>query len=271
MTPRRLRAGLALVATLTLLGASTTVVAAAAPGNDDIATPTSIPGIPFDDSLSTVEATSASLDPDLCVTNGHTVWYEYASPATEILLFDTFGSDFDTVVHVGTPAIGGGIDVIACVDDSGGTLQSAVAFTAEAGVTYLVAVGSFADAAGGNLSVHLDVAPPPIELEASIDQVGAFDRYGVATIHGTVTCSAPAAWAEVNVSLAQRVGRSTIRGYTWLGLEGCGPTPTPWSSEIWSPDGRYAGGRATVYVMVVACDFLGCVEGQFDASVQLKH
>lgn len=192
MTPHSGRLGLAFLATFALLVSTVGVVAAAAPDNDAAALPTVIADVPFSDSLDTTEATSEPVDPGTCVANSHTVWYQLTATTTEDLLVHTFGSDFDIVVHVGTPAGGGAMDVIACVDDSGGTLQAAVRFLAEAGTTYLIAVGSFLDSNGGNLVLDLDVAPPPLEIELTIEAIGSFHPTGIARIGGTVTCSVPA-------------------------------------------------------------------------------
>jgi hypothetical protein len=77
-------------------------VAHAAPANDDIASATVIPGLPFaDDPLDTTEATTAPDDPD-CVGNGPTVWYAFTPAADVSVLVNTFGSDYDTTLSAYT-------------------------------------------------------------------------------------------------------------------------------------------------------------------------
>ena len=271
MTGRSRRIALAVVATLALTALSIGTAAAAVPGNDGAGTPTNIASLPFSDALVTTDATSESVDPTDCVTNGHTVWYQFTATTTQDLLLDTFGSDFDTVVHVGTPNGLGGMTVIGCNDDAGGTVQSAVRFTATAGTTYLIAIGSFADSAGGNLDVHLDVAPPPLVINVTIDSGGSFNGYGIATIHGSVTCSQPILFAKSFADLSQRVGRITIRGFGDLGLDSCGPAPSQWTSQVSSPDGRFAGGKASANVFIDACGVIDCTGASASRVVQLRH
>ena len=182
MTGRSRRVATILLATLALTASSIGTAVAAVPGNDNAASPSTIASLPFSDALLTTDATTEAVDPADCATNGHTVWYQFTAATTTDLLLDTFGSDYDTVVHVGTPNGLGGMTVIACNDDAGGSVQSAVRFTADAGTTYLIAIGSFGDKdLGGNLIVHLDVAPPPLTISVTIDSGGSFNEIGRAS------------------------------------------------------------------------------------------
>ena len=87
--------------TLALVGP----VAAAAPSNDDIATPTAIT-LPSTTAQSTVEATSGPTDPADCGAGGPTVWFSYTAAVDGQLQIQTFGSDFDTVLVLGTSGWG---------------------------------------------------------------------------------------------------------------------------------------------------------------------
>ena len=58
-------------------------------------------------------ATRRRTDPDRA-----TVWYSFTPDADGDYLADTFGSDYDTTLYVGTPDGAGGIDVIGCIDDN---------------------------------------------------------------------------------------------------------------------------------------------------------
>jgi hypothetical protein len=81
---------------------------------------------------------------------GHTVWYTVAGTGGEIAI-DTAGSEFDTVLGVYTRD-GSGFTQVACVDDvfseEGGSLQAALTFASEAGVTYFVQAGGYAESSG---------------------------------------------------------------------------------------------------------------------------
>jgi len=141
-----------------------TTVAGAAPANDEIANATVITALPFTDGplTTTTTATTAPDDPS-CVGNGPTVWYTF-TPATDLsMIVHTFGSKYDTTVSVytGTP---GALTQLACNDDFQ-SLQSRVAFSAVAGTTYYIMVGSYHGSRGGRL---LFWAVEPAPLEASV-------------------------------------------------------------------------------------------------------
>jgi len=133
------------------------------PQNDEIADATVITALPFTDGpLNTTGATTAPDDPS-CVGNGPTVWYTF-TPATDLsMIVHTFGSKYDTTVSVytGTP---GALTQLACNDDFQ-SLQSRVAFSAVAGTTYYIMVGSYHGSRGGRL---LFWAVEPAPLEASV-------------------------------------------------------------------------------------------------------
>jgi hypothetical protein len=68
-----------------------------------------------------------------------TVWYSFTAEFNGTALVNTNGSDYDTVLAVWTRS--GGWNEIACDDDSGTDLDSAVAFSFTAGTTYYIQVG----------------------------------------------------------------------------------------------------------------------------------
>jgi len=146
-----------------------TTVAQAAPAHDEITNATVITALPFtDDPLYTTAATTAADDP-FCHGRGHTVWYVVTPTADLSVIVHTFGSKYDTTVSVytGTP---GALTQLACNDDSyvnGAfrSLQSRVVFSAVAGTTYYIMVGSWDSTPGGRL---LFWAVEPTPLEASV-------------------------------------------------------------------------------------------------------
>ena len=77
---------------------------------------------------------------------GRTLWYTVEGTGDPVTI-DTAGSGIDTLIGVFVPT-GSGFDEIACNDDVefepiGSTLQAAVTFDTEEGVTYYVEVGGF--------------------------------------------------------------------------------------------------------------------------------
>src|SRR6266545_3924344 len=73
---------------LALLHAS---AALAQPANDDFDSATVIAALPFSDSISTADATTAGDDPS-CTGNEHTVWYAFTPTQDGIIMADTVGS-----------------------------------------------------------------------------------------------------------------------------------------------------------------------------------
>jgi hypothetical protein len=133
--------------TLALFGLPNTAIAQ--PTNDDFDNATVVTEpLPFADSISTVDATTAADDPE-CAGNGHTVWYTYTPSAAGSVNANTFGSDYDTTLSVYT-GTRGALTQIACNDDFGG-VQSSVTWEVVAGTTYYLMAGSFFDSPGGNL------------------------------------------------------------------------------------------------------------------------
>lgn len=132
---------------------------AQAPPNDTCSAAMEITTARRRDDLDVSRATSDPTDPATtcaCSTNGASVWYRFTAPTSAPVTIDTFGSSYDTVLSVFTGGSCRGLTPVAsCNDDSDGTLQSKVSFTATVGVTYLIEIASFCGAPAGHL--HLDV------------------------------------------------------------------------------------------------------------------
>ena len=75
------------------------------------------------------------------------VWWEWTAETDGAATFDTFGSDYDTVLAVYTGDSVGNLTLVAENDDSEG-LQSRVDFNAGAGETYMIAVDGYNSAEG---------------------------------------------------------------------------------------------------------------------------
>jgi hypothetical protein len=107
-------------------------------------------------------ATANVTDPQVCPFAGfppsdHTVWYQFVAPTDLDVEVNTFGSDYDTTLYVLL-----GDEVIACNDDAQ-EVQSQAIFSATAGTTYDLMIGSFdgSDAGFLTLSVLESAVPPP--------------------------------------------------------------------------------------------------------------
>jgi len=157
-------------------------VSAAPPGNDSISSPTVVGALPYSDGPhDTTEATTGATDPTTCFgePDRATVWYSFTPASSGSYAADTFGSDYDTTLYVGTPDGAGGINVIGCNDDAK-DLQSALSWQATAGTTYLLTVGTCCGGGvvgqaggGGMLTFHVDVAPPPPTVSITVDSAGS--------------------------------------------------------------------------------------------------
>lgn len=201
------------------------------------------------DTIDTTEASTAPDDPE-CSGQGPTVWYSFTPEVSTFIGANTFGSEYDTTLSAYVEEEGSLLQ-IACNDDSIG-VQSRIRFNAEAHVTYLFMVGAFGSGPGGNMTFNLIEAPPPVQIELAIDSRGTFiPSTGIATLRGTVTCTGSAG-VYIDGSLRQRVGRLFIDGYG-SNFFSCDGT-TPWSMEVSSDDGLFAGGRADANVFAAVFD-----------------
>jgi hypothetical protein len=258
-----------------LMTAFVAPASAAAPSNDAIGSPRLVTGIPYSDGpYDTTEATTGATDPD-CFggPDRSTVWYSFTPGTSGRFAADTFGSNYDTTLQLGTPNGSGGIDIISCNDDAQ-DLQSRVAWDATDGTTYLLAVGTCCGdgvvgqaGGGGSLTFHVDVAPPAPSASITLDRTGSFNSAGVATIHGTIACT-NTDFVDIMADASQRVGRRVLRGF--------GETITDcasgrWSLDITSGDGKYLGGSLSVRLDVNACNRIECAFTSVEGTVRLKR
>ncbi len=134
--------------------------ALAVPVNDDLGDASAVIGLPFSDSVDASDATIEPGEPvegdELCPPRSSTVWYEVTLETSQEVAIDTTGSDYDTTLAVYTGSDYGDLSVVGCNDDTFFGLQAALSFAAEAGVTYLVQVGSFGEGPAGMLQVSFD-------------------------------------------------------------------------------------------------------------------
>ena len=248
---RRLGAGvaLALASTLALALAASSPAAAAPPGNNDFDSAVLLTALPFEVTADTTEATLADDDPTCVGLDTHTVWYDLVLAEDTDVILDTFGSDYDTTLSVFT-GDRGALQFIDCNDDSG-SLQSRLSFSATAGVTYRIMVGSFFDSPGGNLVLHGQVPPPPMKLTIALNPSGTVTSAGLATIRGTLTCSRPGN-ITVTGTLRQQIGNKvTVASYRTL--VACTASAS-WQASTFGETGVFKRGAVTVVAIAEFVD-----------------
>jgi hypothetical protein len=76
----------------------------------------------------------------------HTAWWTFEGTGGDVTV-DTAGSNFDTAIGVYAD-VGGELVQVACVDDTGESLQAAATIATDAGVTYYVQAGGFGGSFG---------------------------------------------------------------------------------------------------------------------------
>ncbi len=255
--------------TLLTLAVFASAAQAVAPANDEIAAATEVRSLPFTDTLSTTEATTATDDP-FCSGSGQTVWYTWTPSADVRLDANTFGSSYDTTISVytGSP---GALTQIACNDDTQG-LQSQVVIDATGGQTYYIMAGSFFSASGGDLTLTLREAPPrppDPEVSLTIDRAGTVDANGLATVSGTVTCNQP-----LSVSLFGSLSQTFARRFTIQGFGGSGVSCTPpsasWKLTVFAFNNRFGPGPAQANMSTFACNNTGCASDHKAADITLR-
>lgn len=126
------------------------------PSNDAFSSATVIGSLPFEDNVSTAEATlEANEPPSACAFDEtKTVWYSFTPVSSITVASDTVGSDFDTVLSVWKGTSLADLELIACSDDSVTGLTSKVHFRARSSTTYYIRVAGFART-GGSLTLRM--------------------------------------------------------------------------------------------------------------------
>ncbi len=180
-----LRRAFAIVIFLCLFGLAVGASSAwAAPANDNFSSAEVISGAAGFATGTNVLATEEAGEPDHNGNSGGaSVWYSWTAPASGLLVVDTFGSNFDTVLGVYTGTSVGALTVLDTNDQADGTCQSRVGVKVVAGQTYRVAVDGYADQSDadvGQVLLHwsLTVAPGNDVFSAAT---------ALATNEGTIT------------------------------------------------------------------------------------
>lgn len=247
---------------LTTLGLAVPA-SAAPPGNDVYAGRIVVGSVPFTTTQDTTEATTDADDAELNAGCGApatdaSVWYEVTAASDGAMVADVSSSDYSAgvLVGVGSP---GSFSIVACG-------PGATAWSTTAGETYAVLVIDDQFDGGGNggaMSLTIDQAPPPPEIDVTVNPKGQFTRTGDAIVSGTVTCTGQADFAFLDSQLTQAVGRVKIIGFGGMELT-CDGTTRPWSLQITADNGIFRGGKAASITFAVAC-------GSFDCGVDFEE
>jgi hypothetical protein len=136
---------------------------------------------------------------------GASVWYRWQATTNGTAIFNTVGSDFDTLLAVYTGESVGSLTTIARNNDFNGQPQSRVSFAATQGTTYYIAVDGFNGTTG---NIQLNWNPPPNDDFANAQLIsGTF---------GTVLGSNAGASREANEPThGGNVGGASV-WYRWI-------------------------------------------------------
>jgi hypothetical protein len=255
---------------LLIVATASPVLAAPPPGNDDYAGRIAIGALPFSDSLDTTKAGTDADDQELNANCGApatdaSVWYELTASSDAVVLVDVSASTYSAgvIVATGSP---GSFSLLACG-------PGAVAFGTVTGETYaILAFDDQLDGAGngGTLNIVVDLAPPPPEVDVTVNPTGTFNATtGSATISGTVTCSGEVEFTFLDVQVRQRVGRFVVEGFGSTDFPCDGATHS-WSVEVFTPNGLFKGGPTVTVTFAVACGIFECGFDEQQVKVTLK-
>ncbi|MBN2500379.1 MAG: C39 family peptidase [Anaerolineales bacterium] len=119
--------------------------------NDDLANAYAVTEpLPYNNAQNTFGA-SMETGEDMhmsCGVPGASVWYTFTPSTSGTYTIDTFGSGFDTILHVFEGTAYNDLSLVDCNDDSQGTYQSKLNAELTAGVTYAINVSGYAGVSG---------------------------------------------------------------------------------------------------------------------------
>src|SRR5687768_14618221 len=122
-----------------------------------------VTALPFTHSTDTELAEIHAMEPNsTCILlGGDSVWYNFTAADDQLLVVDTIGSDFDTVIDVFEGTLSANpadpfdaLTVAGCNDNHGSSLQSRLVFAVTTGESYLIRVSSSLTGSGGPLTLN---------------------------------------------------------------------------------------------------------------------
>jgi hypothetical protein len=177
--------------------------------------------------------------------------------------------DLSTVAYVNADATGavstayGVFREIFTANDAGG-LDCAPSQC----VLVVANIGNQSEAASAELGFDASVPPPPIlQITATIDPTGSFDKAGNVTVTGTVSCNMPAD-ILADVTATQRAGRALLHaeGFADIACDG----PTHFAVALEPYDGIFRGGSAAITLDYNSFSGRRNIFGSVQQTVQLR-
>ncbi len=154
----------ALAVVLAMAAALPIVLAyATPPANDNFADAIVISSLPYNVNAQSVSDSTFETvggEPQPCYPVASTVWYSFTPNQAGVVNINTAGSTYDTVAAVYTGTSLNGLTQVACNDDTGPLLTSAVQFSATSGETYWIQIGSV-DVPPADLTLNIVWATTP--------------------------------------------------------------------------------------------------------------
>ncbi|HEX2906122.1 MAG TPA: hypothetical protein VHO69_04635, partial [Phototrophicaceae bacterium] len=170
------------------------IINATPPANNDFANAPII-DFPYIHTADTRWATTQSGEktPSCGYNDGKSVWYKYVAPYNDTLTFNTWGSNFNTVLSVWRGTSLSGLTEVVC--DS---YQSGVSFAVTSGTTYYIRVSGWNKAAGDVVLNGTSSAVPDVAgLIQAIEQAN-FDGYGTIYLKPNTTYALTSAYSGQN-------------------------------------------------------------------------
>ncbi len=183
--------------------------AASPPPNDHLSEATAILGLPYTSTPQNVAA--ATLEPNESIrsctstASNDSVWYQYTPTTNQEVAFNTFGSNYDTVLSVWTGTTHPLVE-LGCNDDTSGNYQSFVHLFLSTGTTYYINIASFSGMTDENSSLVLTV-----NLLLPADNDNLANAIQVATL--PYTSANPYLWQSQTLETSETPPSCALNGY----------------------------------------------------------
>ncbi len=136
------------------LGGNPAKASVPAPDNDNFSFAFELVSTTGTDQRNTVNATAEPSEPDHVFDPYHSIWYKWTAPSAAPIVFDTLGSEFDTVLAIYTGSSLDSLVKIAANDDFGDSYTSSISLTPTSGTTYYIAVDSCDSGESGTANLN---------------------------------------------------------------------------------------------------------------------
>ena len=255
------------VATALLMVTTTSVQAADAPSNDNIANAVRVSATPFRATLNTSKATQASGDPDCGVA---TVWYRFRPRVSATYVASTQESDYDTTVALLTGPRRS-LSPVECSDDAYGE-HAAVRFEATRGTTYWIQVGTCCESEEGDVgpggNMVLTIGPPPPDPTVSVRVRRArIVGLGRVKVVGRVSCNQAVDEISIGGAVRQKQGLNLASAEFGTYLS-CSESAATWTAIADNDRRVFKRKKAEIRVQAEACNPWAC--GVTEKKVKIK-